>query len=630
VRTWLTLAAAMPLVLVTTPALAQPLDEPPASDLPAAITLAYVDGQAEIARDAGLESAQAPDVLEAGDRLLTRNGRAELVFADGTVVHVAEGSDVRIDDAVRLRIDRGRLLVRTSAAAAALDVATPVGIVRLDPRGEYEIAARDLDGDTAIATYAGYALLAHGPTDLPIAVDSEVAIDPRGAPPRFTRAGVRHDAFTDWAAGRMNEMRHAAATQPLPVELSAYAPGFSSYGRWDSVLPYGRVWFPTVNPGWRPYSLGSWRYTRYGWTWIDAVPWGWPVHHYGRWGRHARRGWYWIPHRAWAPAWVGWAVQSDYVGWAPLGWNARPLVDFFVGARVGPIDVWAGTWSIVPRGVFGRRGPYGPYFTDLRRLPGPVLGGFVTHARGPAAPHGWSRRVTPAPRYGRPTAAARPSWANDRAPGWPRPRSGDDRSPGGRIDTRRPRATAPPPSVIDYTSRGGRRGSPAGTVESAPERDPAAVAPPADAPASDTFRERPAAPDPAPGRSRSPRDPRGWRSPGASGDDPRQASPRRPQDAPPPEAAAGAPPRRAAPEYGRPAPVPGRAWGRPDAAEARPRGAGPGAGRSDGGGRSGGSDGRGESAGRSRARGGDGAASGGGSGGGVSAGARQGGRRSPR
>ncbi len=403
-RTRLGLAAVLPLIAWVPPlALAQ--DSPPSS-LPPPLTIAYVEGRADIARIDGVTAAQAPDILEDGDRFITGEGRAELVYADGSLVHVDRGSDLRIDRE-RLGIVRGRIVVRTSAVAEPLDVTTPVGMVRLEPRGEYQITARDLDGVSVVAAIAGRATLALASSDVLIAAGDEVLVDPRGLEPRWSRAGARRDGFSDWASRRVSDMAYAQRSQPLPVELTAYAPTFASYGSWDTLPTYGPVWFPRVAAGWRPYGHGSWRHTRYGWTWIDLHPWGWPVHHYGRWGHHPSRGWYWMPRRAWGPAWVGWAVEANYIGWAPLGWNSRPVVDFFVGARVGPFGVWAGSWSVVPRRVFGGHGPVGRHFADVRRLPGPVLGGFVVQGHAPRGPGGWERRVARAPGYGRPTPAPR-------------------------------------------------------------------------------------------------------------------------------------------------------------------------------------------------------------------------------
>jgi uncharacterized membrane protein YgcG len=536
VRTWLALTAVG--LLCTAGATTLAAQDSSIPDLPPPFTLAYVDGHSDIARPDGVQPAQAPDVLDAGDRLRIADGRAELVSAEGALVHVDRDADVQIGDDGRLRLTRGRLLIRTPANASALDVMTPVGMVRLEHGGEYQLTARDLDGDVTIAAVRGHAALALASGDVPVAASDEVSIDPRGMQPRRARLALRPDAFTDWADRRVADMQQALGAQPLPAELTAYAPAFAAHGRWDTLPVHGAVWFPATAPGWRPYAHGSWRHTRYGWTWIDSDPWGWPVHHYGRWGRHERRGWYWIPRRTWGPAWVGWALDANYVGWAPLGWDSRPVVDFFAGARVGPIDVWAGSWSMVPRGVFGRRGPVRGYYTDLRRLPGPVLGGFVVQNRAPRHPAGWERRLPAARGYGRPT----PMWRGRRA----------DRTPG--LDRALPRGDTPARAASDPIPRPEAILPPVRD----PDRDPRAWGRPT--PQADDARRwrvpdgdnrRAGAGAPRPGDARGDEARRGAERPAEPGD------------------AGRAVPRSGDGGYGRPAPVEGRSWGRPEATPSR-------------------------------------------------------------
>ena len=250
--TWLRLAALVPLALWG-PALAAAQD--PAS-LPPPVTLSHAEGRVEIARVPGVAPAQVPDLLDEGDRLLTADGRAELVFADGSLVHVDRDTDLHIENGARLRLVRGRVLVRTTPAGSPLDLATPVGVVRFAPRGDYEIAVRDLDGATVIAARAGHATLTQAERDVPIAADDELWLDPRGGEPRWTRVGTRRDAFIDWAEARVAEMRTSSSSQPLPVELAAYAPTFEEYGQWDTLPVYGAAWFPRVGAGWRPYAQG--------------------------------------------------------------------------------------------------------------------------------------------------------------------------------------------------------------------------------------------------------------------------------------------------------------------------------------------------------------------------------------
>lgn len=368
---------------------------PDNAEIPAPISLAWVDGRVDLVRPDGVQAAEAPDLLEEDDRLVTTDGRAELVIDDGSVVHVDRASDVRVDLGVRLRLVRGRMRVHTPPDIEALYVASPAGPVRLAAAGVYDLAAADLDGDTVIAVVTGHAALLTGDTETPVGADDILNVDPRDPRPRWQR-GTPRDAFVDWSDRRLHtatSARHAA----LPPPVQPWAADLAANGQWSTMAPFGPVWFPSAGPAWRPYQMGAWRFTRYGWTWIDQQPWAWPVHHYGRWGHHAARGWYWIPDRAWGPAWVGWAVAADHVAWSPLGWDRRPLVEFSTGARLGPGGLFGSTWSILPRHAFGRRGWIDRDLMDPRYLPGPVLGGFVSQMIGPRGPAGPGDRFAARP-----------------------------------------------------------------------------------------------------------------------------------------------------------------------------------------------------------------------------------------
>jgi hypothetical protein len=150
----------------------------------------------------------------------------------------------------------------------------------------------------------------------------------------------------------------------LPQELQMYGRTFSRYGSWQNEGPYGRVWYPRVANAWRPYSEGHWTPLRsYGWTWVGVDAWSWPTHHYGRWG-YARGSWFWIPARAWAPAWVSWAAAPGYVTWCPLGINGSPVFALSIGYG----DPWTG-WTVVHRDTFGdRRSNAHPAFVDTHHL----------------------------------------------------------------------------------------------------------------------------------------------------------------------------------------------------------------------------------------------------------------------
>ncbi len=93
----------------------------------------------------------------------------------------------------------------------------------------------------------------------------------------------------------------------------------SPYGTWIEIGFGTPVWRPTLmKRNWSPYHQGQWIYTNYGWYWDSYEPFGHVVYHYGRWYFDDYYGWIWIPDNEWAPAWVDWRYDDDYIGWAPL------------------------------------------------------------------------------------------------------------------------------------------------------------------------------------------------------------------------------------------------------------------------------------------------------------------------
>lgn len=126
-------------------------------------------------------------------------------------------------------------------------------------------------------------------------------------------------------------VRAGGSDQPFYDDLAPY-------GRWVFVSGPGWVWSPySVQADWRPYRLGHWVFTDYGWTWASDEEWGWAVYHYGRWHLDSNHGWVWVPGTEWGPAWVAWHEGGGYVGWAPLPWQVRFSAE--VGLDWGGVSV---------------------------------------------------------------------------------------------------------------------------------------------------------------------------------------------------------------------------------------------------------------------------------------------------
>jgi hypothetical protein len=342
---------------VSAPAPARAQDA--ATESPAHISV--VDGAALLERDGRSESAPASMPLLAGDRVRTQGGRVEILFNDGSTLHLDSNStvDFQSDEVIRLLGGRVRLNIVSADGAnrrVAYRVDAPSAWVQISISGEYRISVLGGgDGRVAeveLAVLRGGADLVNedGRTTLG-AGERAFARAGAGPSPSYVFNSAAWDTFDRWSEAR-RDSRLGVSAEYLPDTVQAYAATFNQHGFWQVEPTYGRVWFPRVHPGWRPYFHGRWTSLHpWGWTWIGSDPWAWPTHHFGRWGFSAG-GWFWIPGRTWGPAWVSWAVAPGFVSWCPLGWNNRAVFGFsFVGGFGS--NRW-NAWTVVPRHGFGR------------------------------------------------------------------------------------------------------------------------------------------------------------------------------------------------------------------------------------------------------------------------------------
>ena len=102
-------------------------------------------------------------------------------------------------------------------------------------------------------------------------------------------------------------------------EFGFFYSNLAPYGTWIEIDNGLVVWRPSViKTGWAPYRYGQWIWTVDGWYWDSYEPFGEIVFHYGRWYYDDYYGWIWVPDYNWAPSWVEWRYDDNYIGWAPL------------------------------------------------------------------------------------------------------------------------------------------------------------------------------------------------------------------------------------------------------------------------------------------------------------------------
>ncbi len=146
------------------------------------------------------------------------------------------------------------------------------------------------------------------------------------------------------SAGRIN------AELIQTTNFGYFYANLSPYGSWIEIDNSVYIWKPDrISSHWQPYSDGRWIYTDDGWYWDSYENFGYITYHYGRWYHDSFYGWVWYPGYEWAPSWVEWRYDDDYIGWAPLppyasfqhgrgivfsvSWNAPVHYWFFVRYR---------------------------------------------------------------------------------------------------------------------------------------------------------------------------------------------------------------------------------------------------------------------------------------------------------
>ena len=324
---------------------------------PAPAHVAVVDGRATLRHEGQVDPAPLNAPLVGGDRLRTDDGRVEVLFADGSTLHLDNATtvDVQSDALLRLLDGRVRLTVaRTMAAGVTYQVDSPAGSVRIAQPGEYRIALLHDQDETqlelAVVRGAADIFTEQGSTSLGA---GERAYSSAGLAPSYPYAfnSAEWDSFDQWSEARQPE-RLSASAQYLPADMRSYSTVLDEYGNWGYTPSYGYVWYPHVAAGWRPYYYGRWMsYPRYGWTWVGVEHFAWPTHHYGRWGYNAG-AWFWIPGATWGPAYVSWAYAPGYVSWCPLGFDNRALFAINVNFGSQYYSPWRG-WTVMGSSHFG-------------------------------------------------------------------------------------------------------------------------------------------------------------------------------------------------------------------------------------------------------------------------------------
>jgi hypothetical protein len=262
----------------------------------------------------------------------TDDARAEVQFDDGTLVRLAENTNLDLislePDWIHLQLTLGvasfeaKAPFRTGAQRPFLEIDTPQATAQVTRSTAFRVDVAE-DGSTVMTVRNGELELIRDEEPVVIAADQRVAIEGGDAPDYMVESAAEPDDWDQWNKDRDAQRARAENREHLPSDTEMGVTELNTYGNWNQIQPYGWVWVPPVAVGWAPYHYGRWVWVEpWGWTWVSYEPWGWLPYHYGRWVVVGTVGWIWVPGTGpwiWTPGCVRFFYGPTWVGWVPLG-----------------------------------------------------------------------------------------------------------------------------------------------------------------------------------------------------------------------------------------------------------------------------------------------------------------------
>lgn len=322
--------------------------------------LNYMEGAVsyQVQGDTDWVAADTNRPLTTGDNLWADKDSRGEVHIDSTAIRLSSEtglSFLNLDDrTVQLQLPQGRIEVhlRQLSPGDAFEIDTPNLAFTLAREGEYVISTSPDGNSTTITVREGEGQVTGGGDSWDLNDGQQYTFDGTDQLTQSAQPAPDFDDFEAWCQTRDQKENNSASAQYVSRDVDGYY-DLDQYGEWSEEPDYGQVWYPSgVAVDWVPYHEGHWVYIApWGWTWVDAEPWGFAPFHYGRWVLVGAR-WGWVPgprvvRPVYAPALVG------FVGGAGFGLSVS-FGGGFTGVAwfpLGPRDVFVPAYRCSPRYV---------------------------------------------------------------------------------------------------------------------------------------------------------------------------------------------------------------------------------------------------------------------------------------
>jgi FecR protein len=277
------------------------------------VRLSDVQGSAQMDRGNGdgFEKAYLNMPIIEGAKLKTgSNGKAEIEFEDGSVMHVVPDSQLVFthlglgDDGQKLttvELAEGTAYVNVRAKKGdrfTLNFVRESVTVTEPVHFRVELS----NAEATVAVFQGDLQVAGPSGQVEIGKKHSATFDLANNDSYALAKNFEEDPYDDWDK-QQNETHDRYASGGRDIQ-SPYAYGMSDlnyYGSYMNIPGYGMGWQPYfIGAGWSPFQDGGWAYyPGSGYMWVSAYPWGWMPYRYGSWNFVPGYGWVWMPGNNW-------------------------------------------------------------------------------------------------------------------------------------------------------------------------------------------------------------------------------------------------------------------------------------------------------------------------------------------
>lgn len=321
--------------------------------------LGYVDGSVSF-EPAGEQDWVQADVdrpLTTGDSLWAdQNSRGELHIGS-TALRLGSQTGISFlnlnDQAVQVQLAQGALSihVRRIDPGEVYEIDAPNLAFTISSPGDYRLDVDPNGNTTAVTDFSGQGAVTGGGQSWNVTPGQRAVFNGTDQL-AYNVQGIANDSFDSWARSREMREEHLESAHYVSPDVTGYE-DLDQNGSWHTDPQYGAYWVPNrVDADWAPYHEGHWAWVApWGWTWVDAQPWGFAPYHYGRWAMFGNN-WGWVPgpvaqtRCVYAPALVGFVGGGGFG--VAIGFGGGEGVAWF---PLGPRDVYVPPYRVSPRYV---------------------------------------------------------------------------------------------------------------------------------------------------------------------------------------------------------------------------------------------------------------------------------------